>query len=378
MMTASALRACSLLAATLVALTSFIFSTNALASTPSTQTPVLLVRAGSSEVFYVVTTSGCKTPACLRMYRTNSDATKFTRVTAPPVTREQGGTAGTTLDHVVFANANDGYATVGTYSPSALYVTTNGARTWRRVMRAKDLVISVAVTSSEIFVTSVSCHPRSLVCGQYTTRRASLKANDWFTLPRLWKTGTSPKETYYGPSLAAYGSTVWEIQTGPKTYLWTSHNNGRTFSRAQEKFPELVSVSGCTITPMSLISLWAQCPTGMQESFWHSEDGGATWSLASPDKFQFMGTGGGAFDAITSSVAVLDYGAVATPPDLYRISEGGTRFTPIGEVRCSSASPMIFTNISDGLMICGLNSTTLVRRTSNEGATWENVLLPRG
>jgi hypothetical protein len=194
----------------------------------------------------------------------------------------------------------------------------------------------------------------------------------------LWKTGTGPKETYYGPSLAAYGSTVWELQTGSETYLWTSHNNGRTFSRVELKFPELVSVSGCTITPMSLVSMWAQCPTGMQESFWHSENGGAIWSLASPDKFQFMGTGGGTFDSITSNVAVLDFGPLGYNPDLYRISEGGTRFTPIGEVRCSSAYPIIFTNVSDGLMVCGFNSTTLVRRTSDGGATWRNVLLPRG
>jgi hypothetical protein len=312
------------------------------------------------------------------MYRTNADATTFTRVTAPPVTREQGGTSGTTLDDVVFANANDGYATVGNYSPSALYATTNGARTWRRVMHAKDLSILVVVTNSEIFVTSVTCQPRSIVCGQFTTRRASLKAKDWVTLPRLWKTGTSPKETYYRPSLAAYGDTVWELQTGSVMYLWTSHNDGRTFSRAEEKFPELASVSGCAITPMSLVSLWAQCPTGMQVSFWHTENGGATWSSASPAKLQFFGTGGGSFYPITSSLAVLDYGAVATPPDLYRISQGGALFTPIGEVRCYSASPMFFTNVSDGLMVCGLNSTTLVRRTSDGGATWRNVSLPPG
>jgi hypothetical protein len=377
-MTIPVFRGRLLLIVVLVVLVTFAGFSNAQAASPSTQTPVLLVRAGSSGVFYVVTTSGCKSPACLRMYRTNSDATTFTRVSPPPVTREQGGRAGTTLDDVVFANATDGYATVGNYSPSALYVTINGARTWRRVTHAKDLAISVVVTSSEIFVTSVTCQPRSIVCGQYTTRRASLTAKDWVTLPRLWKTGTSPKETYYGPSLAAYGSTVWELQTGSEMYLWTSHNNGRTFSRVEEKFPELVSVSGCTITPMRLVSLWAQCPTGMQVSFWYSENGGASWSLASPDKFQYMGTGGGAFDPITSNVAVLDYGPLGYNPDLYRISEGGARFTPIGEVRCSSASPMIFTNVSDGLMVCGLNSTTLVRRTSDGGATWRNVLLPRG
>jgi len=135
-------------------------------------------------------------------------------------------------------------------------------------------------------------------------------------------------------------------------------------------------VSGCTITPMSPISLWAQCPTGMQESFWHSTNGGATWSLASPAKYQFFGTGGGSFDPITSSVAVLDYGAAATPPDLYRISEGGVGFSPIDEVRCSGES-MLFTNVSDGLMVCRLNSTALVRRTNNGGATWEDVSLPR-
>ncbi len=372
-----ALRACSLIAAALIFLTSIVVSPGALASTGSIQTPVLLIRAGSSKVFYVVTTSGCHSPACLRMYRTDSHATTFTRVSPPPVAREQGGTAGTTLDDVVFANANDGYATVGNYSPSALYVTVNGARTWRRVMGAKDLTISVAMTRNEIFVTSVTCRPRSIVCGQFTTRRASLTAKDWVTLPRLWKTGTGRKETYYGPSLAAFGNTVWELQTGSETYLWTSHDNGRTFARIEERFPALASVSGCTITPKSSVSLWAECPTGMQESFWHSENGGATWSPASPNDLQFMGTGGGSFDPITSNVAVLDYGAVATPPDLYRISDGGALFTPIGEVRCTNVSPMIFTNISDGLMVCGLNSTTVVRRTSNGGATWENVALPR-
>ena len=374
----SCFRTCSLVAATLVSLSCLAYSDVAQAATQSMQTPVILVRAGSSGVFYVVTTSGCNAPTCLRMYRTNVNGASFTRVTAPPVTQEQGGTAGTTLDHVVFANLNDGYATVGGYSPSALYVTTNGARTWRKVMYAKDLSIAVVATSREIFVTSVTCRPRTTICGQFTTRRASLAAQHWVTLPRLWTTGTGPQQTYYGPSLAAYGSTVWELQTASQTYLWTSHDNGRTFSRLKERFPELVSVSGCTITPMSLVSLWAQCPTGMEESFWHSTNGGRSWSPASPNKFQFSGTGGGAFDPITSNVAVLDFGAVATPPDLYRISGGGARFTPIGEVRCSSASPMIFTNVSDGLMICGLNLTTSVRRTSDGGATWENVPLPRG
>ena len=82
------------------------------------------------------------------------------------------------------------------------------------------------------------------------------------------------------------------------------------------------------------------------------------------------------FDPINANVAVLDYGALETPPNLYRVSEWGSRLTPIGEVRCSSAYPMIFANISHGLMICN-GSTTAVRRSSDGGATWANVSLPR-
>ena len=376
MKSVTAVRMYLLLTAALVTFISLVVSPSAYASISSTQTPVLLVRAGSSAVFYVVTTSGCNAPACLRMYRTNVDATTFALVQPPPVTPEQGGMAGTTLDQVVFANTKDGYATVGATSPSTLYVTTNGARTWRRVLHAKNLRISVVATSREIFVTTVTCKPRSIVCGQFTTWRASLAATNWVTLPRLWRTGTGPKQTYYGPSLAAYGGTVWELQTGPNTYLWTSHNNGRTFARAEEKSSELGSVSGCSMTPMSRVSLWAQCPTGMEVSFWHSGNGGTTWSRASPANRQFSGTGGGAFDPITANVAVLDFGSVATPPDLYRVSEGGSRLTPIGVVRCTSVYPMIFTNVSHGLMIC-IGSTTVVRRSSDGGATWENVSLPR-
>ena len=374
---ASAARMCSQFTAVAMVLTSFVGTPSALAATPVAQTPVLLVRAGSSRYFYVVTTSGCHASVCLRMYRTNVDGTTFTRVSTPPVASDHGGTAGTTLDRIVFANVDDGYATVGTNSPSSLYVTTNGARTWRRVMRAKDLSISIAVTSSELFVTTVTCQPRSIVCSQFTTRRASLAATQWVTLPRLWKTGAGTNETYYGPSLAAYASTIWELQTGPRTYLWISHDRGRTFSRRSEKWPALVSVSGCILTPMSVVSLWAQCPTGMEESFWHSGNGGDTWSPVSPDSFQFMGTGGGAFDPITSQMAVLDFGSVARPPDLYRVSGGGRRFTPVGEVRCFNASPMAFTSASDGLMMCGLNVTTVLRRTNDGGATWVTVALPR-
>ena len=253
------------------------------------------------------------------MYRTTIAMTSFERVTLPPVTRARGGVAGTTLVRLVFANEMDGYATVGSVSPSALYVTANGARTWRRVMHGKDLAINVTAAKDEIIVTSVSCKPRTMDCSQYTTRRMALDGTDWVTLPRLWRTGFANNDIAYGPSVAVYGDTIWELQTGRGIYLWTSHNNGRTFTRAAT--PELGSTAGCTFTVESSQSLWAECPTGMEISFLHSSDGGARWTTV--PTHQFMGTGGGTFVPVSAEVAYLDYGALEKGPDLLRISKGG-------------------------------------------------------
>lgn len=335
--------------------------------------PAVVSRAGDSDVFYVVASTGCDQWKCLRMYRTDLNLSSFTRVTPPPVTGERGGLANTTLDHLVFANKDDGFATAGSSSASALYITTNGAKTWQRVMDEKGLNITVTVTSSEVIVTTRHCTVRSTSCGQFTTMRSPLAATHWVTMPRLWKTGTGKRDVYYGPSVAAYGHTVWELETGRAIRLWTSHDNGQTFTQAKGTVPELGSVAGCSLYPMSELSLWAECPTGMAVSFWYSSDGGVTWTQVPTT--QFMGTGGGAFAPVTSGLAYLDYGAVAKDPNFFRISDG-VHETAVGEVRCEDAYELDFVNESHGLMLCSQYPVTSLRRTNNGGVTWTTVSLP--
>ncbi len=337
-------------------------------------TSIGLIRAGNTDVVYLMAWTGCKAPTCLALYRTNVEGTKLTKVSLPP------GASVSTFGRVVFATPNDGYATEGGYFPSTLYATTNGGHTWRKVMSGHDVTYVVTTTSSEVMVTSVRCTPRTDDCGQYSVRRSSLAATHWVTLPVLWKTGNAHGEQLYGPSLAAYGSDVWELETestnGGGASLWTSHNFGRTFTRARETFPQLVSVTGCSLDPMSSSSLWAQCPTGMQVSFWHSSDGGVRWSPISQS--QYFGTGGGAFDPVTSTVAYLDYGGVVKADNFVRLSDGGRVARTVGELRCTDAS-IVFTSVARGLMSCGENYTTAsLRVTSNGGATWSVVTLPRG
>lgn len=335
--------------------------------------PALLSRAGNSNVVYVLGTTGCAAARCVRLYRSNIGATRFKRVKLPPLKGERGAVANSTLDRLEFANVNDGFALVadGNFG-TTLYATSNGARTWREVDSIVKGQMEIAVSSSQIFVTAVHCVPRTMNCSQFLTRRSNLVARRWVTVPRLWDTGTGAKDVYYGPSIASYGTNVWELETGPD-YLWTSHNDGRNFVRSNLRFPQLTSVSGCSLYPKTRLLLWAECPTGMQVSFWYSSDGGAVWRQVS--QTQFFGTGGGAFDPVTQSVAYLDYGA-ASDDKFVRLSDGGRDAQSISELKCTEVS-LTFTTIARGLALCNENDTEYsLRRTENGGVTWSSVALP--
>lgn len=338
-------------------------------------TPALLVRAGTSNVVYLVGTTGCAKARCARLYRSNSEMTRFKRVSLPPLKDERGGVADSTLEKVVFANSDDGFALVayGNFGVT-MYATSNGARTWREVERVKKGQLEMYVSSSQIFLTSVHCVPRTMNCTQFTTRRSNLAARRWVTVPRLWKTGTGPNDVYYGPAIASYGKVVWELESGPD-YWWTSVNDGRTFTRTRLKFPQLVSVSGCSIYPKTSLVLWAECPTGMQVSFWHSSDGGSIWSPVSQS--QFAGTGGGAFAPVTQTVAYLDYGGVQSKGNVVRLSDDGATAQTVGELNCTEAT-LLFTSTRHGLAVCTSNYTSYsLRETNDGGATWVTVTLPR-
>jgi hypothetical protein len=337
--------------------------------------PALLARAGTSNVVYILGTTGCGGARCARLYRSNSDATRFKRVNLPPLKDERGGIAESTLERLVFANPDDGFAFVayGDFGVT-MYATSNGARTWRDVERVKKSQLDMYVSSSHIFLTSVHCVPRTMNCTQFTTRRSSLAARKWVTVPRLWKTGTGPNDVYYGPAIASYGNVVWELESGPD-YWWTSDNDGRTFTRTRLRFPQLVSVSGCSLFPKTSLVLWAECPTGLEVSFWHSSDGGAVWSPVS--QTQFSGTGGGAFAAVTRTVAYLDYGGVQGKDNFVRLSDGGRTATVVGELHCADVT-LLFTSTRHGLAVCTDNYTSYsLRETNDGGATWVTVALPR-
>jgi hypothetical protein len=336
-----------------------------------TFSPRLVVRVPGSSTLYLVTEGTCSKRFCLQMWRSGDTGKSFVRRAAPPVVAETGSVAGS-LDRLVFANAIDGFAIVGK-DAGTLYATTNGARSWHRITtipakRWSDLV----VTAHSILVTTERCTRRTGFCTDFRVWRSGLTARDWSVLPTLWRTGRGPKDVYYGPSVAAFGENVWEQETAyMATYLWISHDDGRTFARLSA--PQLGSVAGCDFFPMSTVELWAECPTGMQVSFWHSSDGGVRWTRVSQS--QFFGTGGGDFDPVSNSSAYLDYGAAIRVPNLVRLTDDGRTSTRVGELPCAQVS-LTFTSNMDGLAICGQNdSSYTLLRTTDGGAKWGHEVL---
>jgi photosystem II stability/assembly factor-like uncharacterized protein len=155
-------------------------------------------------------------------------------------------------------------------------------------------------------------------------------------------------------------------------WLLTSHDQGQTFTRKSS--PEIGSVYACRMTATSNKTLWADCPTGMAVSFLYSGDGGATWNRV-PDH-TFMGTGGGYFDPVSSTLAYLDFGPADSPgaKNLYRISNEGSTVKAVGKLPCKIADGLVFTDALHGFAACDKNQTyasTVLLQTSNGGLTWK-------
>jgi hypothetical protein len=279
-----------------------------------------------------------------------------------------------------FANASDGYAIVGATDPTSLYVTHNGARTWHRVIIKRGVTaLGLTTTATSIYAITGVCSPNGDSCHDYRIARSPLSGNQWTssTMP----IGHFDKTGVWGfPNVpAAFGRDVWisEQPPGPAVIFY-SRNGGRSFQKILT--PKLGSVNACALTPLSATALWADCPTGMQESFFFSKDAGTSWTQV-PQQ-QFMGTGGGFFDPATTTLAYLDYGARSP---LVRITTSPRLATTVGVLSCStvnsSVNGLIFTNARDGLALClpgDDQAAGRLERTTDGGRTWLDVVLGSG
>ena len=126
-------------------------------SASATLQPLMIVRGGSSDALYVLGNMGCVTASCLRLVRTTDALSSYTAVTLPPVTAVRDTPSGS-LGQVVFATALDGYALDEVKGETTLYVTRDGARSWRRQTITSGTVIGgITTTSKSVYVIAIRC-----------------------------------------------------------------------------------------------------------------------------------------------------------------------------------------------------------------------------
>jgi len=339
--------------------------------------PLMVVGVSGTRTVYVVSTSNIfdsKHPAacgigCYLLKRTTDGGTHFSYRDLPRTTYTSDSLTGT-LDQLVFANAHDGYALMGSAVPTRLYVTRDGAGTWtRKVIASGTTILAFAATRTELYAVVANCS-RSMACSDLRFARSSLSGANWTVspLPR-WP-------AHMGVGMGAFGSTVWLTQQSRKynVLLLTSHDSGAHFSQAVA--PDLGSVYACHVTATSAASLWAECPTGMLVSFYYSGNGGVTWNHL-PSR-QFAGTGGGYFDPVSSSLAYLVFGLAnaSGPRNLYRVTNKGLTMTAVGKLKCASVNDLVYTDALHGFAACFQHDTwasSVLLRTSDGGITWGRV-----
>ena len=335
--------------------------------------PQLLTGIAGTPLTFVVSTKSvnCGGGPCLQLQRTSDSGAHFTTLHLPPISRAKGNPLGN-LSQLIFANSTDGYASLNVTNSFAWYVTTDGARSWHRERAIHgETIVQIAPTHHELYAVIAHCVTK-YTCTKYRIARSALTAKKWIVeaLPAPLSKGAF--------ALAAYDTNIWANFQGPRTpLLFVSHDEGRTFTQSSAAL--LASVSACYLTPMSPTALWAECPTGMLASFFYSGDAGVHWTSVS--RYEYSGTGGGAFDPVSSSLAYLDFGPYTSrAKDLYSITGSSHKMTPTGNIACSSTNGLIFSDAKHGLAICEQNDTnasasTYLIRTSNGGATWIKVSL---
>ena len=347
-------------------------SASSTSPSPTQMTPVTLARVPGTAIVYLMGYVKCGPKLCLRLARTTDNGATFTAVTPPPVA---GGTQVQYVNsyELVFANPEVGFAEVGLVSPSRFYVTFNGAKTWQKEkMPFGNRIEGFATTSKNVYAVTANFE-KKLNEGDggnkdYRLAQSSLTSLRWSSTP-------IPNSNYtwgfLGP-IAAFGSNVWISEQRSHDLLVRSHNSGKTLTTLLLPYPALASTAGCALTATSLVTLWAQCPTGMDIQFYYSDDGGARWTLIDPVS-QISGTGGAYFDPVSSNLGYLDVGL--QHDDLYRITNDARSATLVGTSK--GAEVLVFTSEADGLALYGgnYNPPSRIFRTTNGGATWTRVTI---
>ncbi|MGC2173878.1 MAG: hypothetical protein WA614_00290 [Acidimicrobiales bacterium] len=349
---------------------------------PSGMSPSIVVRAGSSNVLYVLWESTtCMRQRCLRLERSNNAGQSFFDVTVPSVTPVRYEKQ-SPISQLYFANPSDGYAleygsTGAKWTTTALFATFDGGRVWRRDRFAPNAqILSMASSESYFYATVDQCPSTTSKCSESRLIRSPVSVSKW---TRLALPKRLAKYWLGNLSIAASGRNVW-LTTQDQTsspyspFLATSHNDGRTFNVAVQA--DLTSVNSCSLMASSPDVLWATCDQGMmQGDVPYSDNGGASWQESGQGLLGRFGFG--VFDAVSAHLAYFIN--VFRQPTLFRVdSETSPARTQVRMPNRGDWISLDFTNAQQGVALSQGNGGGLHNRlwsTDDGGAAWSQVKL---
>ena len=215
--------------------------------------PVSFTAIGEHDYWLLV-----KGPCCFSILRTIDGGRSFVRLPAPALPAEGA------VPTLRFADRRDGFAFVPGVG-GVLYVTHDGARTWRRL--ALGTVLAFATGGGNAYAVTARCSLQR--CTRYRFERSPVSADAWTARPPPFV----PDGTIVG--LAAHGSHLWLLGSRAcDDLLGRSSDGGRTFVTGPGP---CVAGLGGELSPTSASVVWAVCPTGMLAGARRSTDGGLTF-----------------------------------------------------------------------------------------------------
>lgn len=293
--------------------------------------------------------SGAQAP-CAGILRTTDGGRTFAAIQAPTAPLSTSGAGTTGYSQLRFADAQNGFA----YGP-ALYSTHDGGTSWDRV-DVGGTVTDLAISAGEVYAIVATGDASHLM-------RSPVGQDHWATV--------APAGEVSG-GLWVLGSEVI-VQSGNGTGygadLLVSQNGGEGFSRQPAPSPGLP----CDFQARSPQTIWAQCATGTESGIWYASDYVAGFANARASGLPPL-PNSAVFAAASNATTVAGY------QQLYRTSDAGATWTPVGPSGIAQWTYLGFSDPTHGVAIGYLGQIAPANErlyyTTDGGQSYHLVPLP--